>query len=125
MAADRAVEEQRGCANDGRPFQKGHSGKPGGRPRGCEDVRELAPNHTADAIDALVKIVRMGKTKRPRDGGGRLLNRGGVSRRSKLRCDGTRGWLSTRMVTSARVERAIELAGENGELLELPSLTFQ
>ena len=34
----------------GKPFQKGKSGNPGGRPRVVAEVRELARAHTAEAI---------------------------------------------------------------------------
>ena len=38
----------------GRPFPRGVSGNPGGRPRAVLDVQELARAHTPDAIRALV-----------------------------------------------------------------------
>ena len=38
----------------GRPFQKGQSGNPGGRPKIMAEVREAARAHTKAAIDALV-----------------------------------------------------------------------
>ena len=38
----------------GRPFPRGVSGNPGGRPRAALDVQELARAHTPDAIQALV-----------------------------------------------------------------------
>ncbi len=39
---------------EGRKFQKGRSGNPGGRPKDLGDVRELAKQHTAKAIERLV-----------------------------------------------------------------------
>jgi hypothetical protein len=38
----------------GRPFQKGQSGNPGGRPKIMADVREAARAHTKEAINTLV-----------------------------------------------------------------------
>jgi hypothetical protein len=43
------------------PFQKGHSGNPGGRPREVADVRALARKRGKEAIDALYEIM-MDKT---------------------------------------------------------------
>jgi hypothetical protein len=42
----------------GRPFQRGISGNPGGRPRELRDVIELARSHSPAAITTLAKIVR-------------------------------------------------------------------
>jgi hypothetical protein len=36
---------------------KGESGNPGGRPKGYGDVRELARQHTSDAVQTLVTIM--------------------------------------------------------------------
>ena len=41
----------------GRPFQKGTSGNPGGRPRVLADVQELARERSPDAINTLVAIM--------------------------------------------------------------------
>lgn len=47
----------------GRPFKKGQSGNPGGRPKAAVDVRELARAHAPDAIKALVEALKDPKTK--------------------------------------------------------------
>src|SRR5215467_11151088 len=39
------------------PFQKGQSGNPGGRPKVVAEVKELAREHTAEAIQTLVSIM--------------------------------------------------------------------
>jgi Family of unknown function (DUF5681) len=41
----------------GKPFQKGQSGNPGGRPKIVGEVKELARAHTAEAIQTLVSIM--------------------------------------------------------------------
>jgi hypothetical protein len=41
----------------GKPFQKGQSGNPGGRPKVVAEVKELAREHTAEAIQTLVSIM--------------------------------------------------------------------
>jgi hypothetical protein len=42
----------------GRPFPKGVSGNPGGRPKELRDIVELAKAHSADAIDTLASLMR-------------------------------------------------------------------
>ena len=41
----------------GRPFKKGQSGNPGGRPKVVAQVKELAREHTGEAIETLVSIM--------------------------------------------------------------------
>lgn len=41
----------------GRPFQKGQSGNPGGRPKEDPELKNLARAHTAEAIATLVAIM--------------------------------------------------------------------
>lgn len=44
----------------GRPFQPGKSGNPGDRPKVIAEVRDLARQHTALAIETLVHIMQHG-----------------------------------------------------------------
>jgi len=46
----------------GKPFQKGRSGNPGGRPKVVAEVKELARAHTREAIETLVSIMSNPKT---------------------------------------------------------------
>jgi len=41
----------------GRPFEKGQSGNPGGRPKEIAEVKELARKHTPAAIEVLASIM--------------------------------------------------------------------
>ena len=41
----------------GKPFKKGQSGNPGGRPKVIAEVKELARAHTGEAIQTLVSIM--------------------------------------------------------------------
>ena len=44
----------------GRPFQRGTSGNPGGRPKAAHSSQELARKHAPDAIETLAEIAREG-----------------------------------------------------------------
>jgi hypothetical protein len=61
----------------GRPFPKGVSGNPGGRPKEIGHVRDLARLHTQEALETLVDIMRTGKTDSARAAAAsELLSRG-------------------------------------------------
>ncbi len=42
----------------GKPFRKGQSGNPGGRPKEVAEVRELARKHGPDAIKKLAALLK-------------------------------------------------------------------
>src|SRR5262249_37802824 len=50
-------QQQGNSMTIGKPFQKGQSGNPGGRPKEIAEVKELARQHMPAAIDALVSIM--------------------------------------------------------------------
>jgi hypothetical protein len=61
----------------GRLFAKGVAGNPGGRPRELADVKELARQHTTEAIETLVTLMREGRTDTARAAAAsELLSRG-------------------------------------------------
>lgn len=47
----------------GRPFKKGQSGNPSGRPKEIKEVIELARSHTVTAINALAAIAQSGESE--------------------------------------------------------------
>jgi Family of unknown function (DUF5681) len=42
----------------GKPFQKGQSGNPGGRPKAVAEIKDLARKHTDEALETLAAIMR-------------------------------------------------------------------
>jgi Family of unknown function (DUF5681) len=61
----------------GRPFQKGQSGNPGGRPKELIGIQELARSHAELAIATLVKVASKGRSESARVAAAEsLLNRG-------------------------------------------------
>jgi hypothetical protein len=61
----------------GRPFKKGESGNPGGRPKVIAELRELAREHAPDAIKELARLASKAKSETARVAAIReLLDRG-------------------------------------------------
>ena len=50
----------------GRPFGKGESGNPGGRPKGVGEIRDLARQYTPAALATLVEICENGRNESAR-----------------------------------------------------------
>ena len=67
--------KQRRLANL-RPFKPGQSGNPGGRSKAQIDVRNLAREHTREAIETLVLVMRNGKPGEAALAANSLLDRG-------------------------------------------------
>lgn len=53
-------------AKSGGSFKKGQSGNPSGRPAEIKHVRELARQHTEEAINTLAQICRSGEKEQAR-----------------------------------------------------------
>lgn len=60
----------------GKPFEKGKSGNPGGRPKAEADVKALARQHTAEAIKTLATWMRSDNAKASVSASAALLDRG-------------------------------------------------
>jgi hypothetical protein len=60
----------------GRPFEKGKSGNPGGRPKDVGEVTALARKHTREAIERLAQIMRSDNERAAAAACEALLNRG-------------------------------------------------
>ena len=79
----------------GRPFKKGQSGSPGGRPKTLEAVRELAREHTPAAITALANICNNGRSEMARvSAASTLLERAWGKPEQALTGDGESGSLT-------------------------------
>jgi hypothetical protein len=50
----------------GKPFQKGQSGNPGGRPRVVGELRDLARQHAREAIEELARLALKAKNESAR-----------------------------------------------------------
>ncbi|MGH7066773.1 MAG: DUF5681 domain-containing protein [Acetobacteraceae bacterium] len=50
----------------GRPFRKGQSGNPGGRPKRAVEIQALARRHTSSAIATLLEIATRGASESAR-----------------------------------------------------------
>jgi hypothetical protein len=57
-------------------FRPGQSGNPGGRPKGERSVREIAQQHTIEAMETLVHVMRTGKNSERVQAATALLDRG-------------------------------------------------
>lgn len=74
MAENR--QQQPRARGNGRPFAKGVSGNPGGRPKEDGDVKALARQHTVEAIQTLAKWMASDNAKASVSASQALLDRG-------------------------------------------------
>jgi hypothetical protein len=58
---------------NGKRFQKGVSGNPGGMPKWVGDVKRLCTEHTEEAVAVLLDVMRNGKKDRDRLGAAQYL----------------------------------------------------
>jgi hypothetical protein len=87
IAAQNSIETAPG--QRGKPWQKGQSGNPGGRPRVAADVREEARKHTREALNRLVHWMRSDDPQASIRAATALLDRGcGKPAQEVIRKDG-------------------------------------
>ena len=87
----------------GKPFKKGQSGNPGGRPKVIAEVKELARAHTGEAIETLVSIM----TNPQACAGGESIRRKRTARPRLWEASAThhrRGWALLRRSTARAVQ---------------------
>lgn len=70
------MQRRRKLKSPGRPFPKGTSGNPGGRPKGNEDLKEACRQHTPEAIERLVFWMRSNDSRASVSAAEKLLDRG-------------------------------------------------
>lgn len=57
------------------PFEKGHSGNPGGRPKESAEVKELARKHSTEAFNRVLALMRSDQPKVALSAAQEVLNR--------------------------------------------------
>jgi Family of unknown function (DUF5681) len=70
------MQQRRKMKPRGRPFPKGSSGNPKGRPKEYEDVKAAARKHTVEAIDTLAYWMRSNDPRASVVAADKLLDRG-------------------------------------------------
>jgi hypothetical protein len=70
------MQRRRKPKSPGRPFLKGTSGNPGGRPKGNEDVKEAARQYTVESIERLAFWMRSNDPRASVLASDKLLDRG-------------------------------------------------
>jgi hypothetical protein len=92
----------------GRPFRKGVSGNPSGRPQHSMDVAALARQHTVAAIAALAKALNDPRTRVP--AAVALLNRGYGMPAQPITGEGPQSLSVLHLVAAKEVTEEIQLA---------------
>ncbi len=84
----------------GRPFRKGQSGNPGGRPKEVAEVRALARKHGQAAIKKLVELLKSGDERVVLGAVKELLDRGYGKSAQTITGEGGEGAVSIHLTIS-------------------------
>ena len=96
-------------------WKPGQSGNPGGRPKDIAEVRDLARQHTAVAIAALVEIAKSGKSESARVSAAEaLLDRGYGRPAQSVTLDGGAGSFIDELRAAEELYRARQRAADAG-----------
>ena len=105
----------------GRPFKKGKSGNPGGRPKVIAELRALARAHAPDAIEELARLAIKAKNETARVAAIRELLDRGYGKAAQIQATESEADLSDLTAEELRTELLAEFAAAFPDLRIIPA----